>query len=256
MVRLPVSQLEVELQPPAGADDLLLVEAPRLDIELAIELAKRLTRSPSGGLSIGQLPIYDLDAFYLLLRRMCFGDVIRTEAVCPARQCGKPFDISFGIGEYLAHHRPKRPTGLTAIEEPGWYRLVGAPATFRPPSAADLMAVNGSENVEQQLIDRCMRPRGQRSVVIKRIQQAMASMAPNLCQELQATCPECQTSISLRFDPATYTMIELRAEAISIHEDVHTLASAYHWPEADILALPRARRARYVEMAVEQRRPA
>ena len=63
-------------------------------------------------------------------------------------------------------------------------------------------------------------------------------------------------ALRLQFDPQKYVLSELRADASSIHEDIHTLAFAYHWHEADILALPRRRRTRYVEMALEQRRSA
>jgi hypothetical protein len=40
-------------------------------------------------------------------------------------------------------------------------------------------------------------------------------------------------------------MTELRRAAEGLHEDVHVLASAYHWQEDVILALPRRRRQDY-----------
>ena len=257
MVRLPVSQLEVEFQPLVGADDLLLAEAIELDMDLAVRLARRLTWRADGEVpNIDGLPVTDLDTLYLALRRMYFGDTLRAEATCPARDCQKRVDISFRIGDFLAYHQPRMPAGLQTTDEPGWFRIGDCQAQFRLPSAADLLAVRGRHNPEQLLAERCVQPGGQRPSVLRRLQNAMSAMAPNLCDELEATCPECQAAIRLQFDPQKYVLSELRADASSIHDDVHTLAFAYHWHEADILALPRRRRTRYVEMALEQRRSA
>jgi hypothetical protein len=257
MIRLPVSQLDVELQHLVGKDDLLLAEANELDIDLAVRLARRLTRTADGDvLDIGQLPVTDLDTLFLVLRRMYFGDIVRAEAICPAGDCQKRLDLSFRIGDFLAYHQPKMPARVVMTDEPGWFRVGGCPAVFRLPTTADLLAVVRTDDAEQLLAERCVRPSGQRPSVLRRLQNAMSSMAPNLCEELEGTCPECGTVIRLQFDPQKYVLSELRTDASSIHEDVHTLAFAYHWHEADILALPRRRRTLYVEMALEQRRSA
>ena len=52
----------------------------------------------------------------------------------------------------------------------------------------------------------------------------------------------------LRSDPRQFTLRELRDQAVFIYEDTHLLAEHYHWPEAEILALPRERRLRYAQM--------
>jgi hypothetical protein len=254
MPRLPVSNLEVELVAPVGDDEILLAEATRRDVELALELARRLTRSNGDGLSWDALPLADLDAFFLFLRQSHFGDLLRGEAVCPSEGCHQRIDISFTIGDYLEHYRPRRPAEVESAEQPGWFRLRGTDATFRLPRPADLIAVRGSQDPEGDLADRCVMPEGRRGALLRRIQRAMSAMAPNLCQELDARCPECRAEIRLRFDPQDYTLRELQQEAASVHEEVDVLASIYHWHEADILALPRRRRSLYVEMAIERMR--
>src|SRR5260370_17430634 len=248
MVRLPVTQAEFEFRPRVGADDLLSLEAPRLDMELAVELAGRLA-SVAAGVTTEQLPVPDLDALYLLLRQRWFGDVIRAEALCPQSACGKRIDISFRISDYLSHHQPRRPVRVTPADEPGWFRLSGCSACFRLPSMADLIELRGSPDPAGERATRCIRPEPQPAAVVRRIEAAMAAMAPILCQDLETRCPECSATIHLRFDPQTYTLTELRAEAQSIHEDVYALASTYHWAEADILAMPLRRRPLYAEMA-------
>jgi hypothetical protein len=53
----------------------------------------------------------------------------------------------------------------------------------------------------------------------------------------------------LFFDVQAFCLTELRNQAAFLYEDVHLLAQCYHWTEADILALPRHRRAHYAEFA-------
>src|SRR5438876_10757561 len=107
-IRLPISGIEVILQPPTGAEDILLLKAPAYDTAFALELIARLA-FPANGLAVewSTLCVTDLEALLLLLRQMIFGDLIRTDIVCPVQDCSKRIDIAFHIKEYLAHHRPR-----------------------------------------------------------------------------------------------------------------------------------------------------
>jgi hypothetical protein len=51
------------------------------------------------------------------------------------------------------------------------------------------------------------------------------------------------------FDIGRYLWEELRAQAVRLLHEVHTLARFYGWREADILALSAARRHAYLELA-------
>ena len=51
------------------------------------------------------------------------------------------------------------------------------------------------------------------------------------------------------FDARWFCLRDLRQKAAFIYQDVDLLARRYHWSEAEILALPRARRAAYVDLA-------
>src|SRR5690242_16427360 len=108
-VRLPVCGREVLLRPPDGADDLLLLEAPACDVALALALVGCLARPADGGPPAwAELCVTDLDALMLRLRQRVFGDLLRADAACPAAGCGRRMDVSFRVGEYLAHHAPRR----------------------------------------------------------------------------------------------------------------------------------------------------
>ena len=65
---------------------------------------------------------------------------------------------------------------------------------------------------------------------------------------LDFDCPACGASFQEGLELASFVWAELEARARRLLMDVHTLASAYGWGEAEILALSAARREFYLEM--------
>lgn len=253
-VRLPVSGKEVILRQPTGAEDMQLVEALTCDTALALDLITRLALPANGSaFQWDTLCVTDLEALLLLLRQMLFGDLIRTDITCPAKDCGRRIDVAFRIGEYLAHHSPHTPRGVEAADEAGWFRFRDAPVSFRLPSAADQVAVSRLPKPEYELIRRCIRPAEISARMLKRVETAMAALAPSLSDKLQGECSECGTIVDMYFDVQQFTLRELCDQAAFIYEDVHLLAKHYHWSQAEILALPRSRRAHYTEMVQQER---
>ena len=70
----------------------------------------------------------------------------------------------------------------------------------------------------------------------------MAVMAPEISRPVVGRCPACDATVRAGLHLPSLVMTEL-------HEDVHVLASAYHWKEEAILALPRRRRQDYAMRA-------
>jgi hypothetical protein len=81
-------------------------------------------------------------------------------------------------------------------------------------------------------------------------------MAPSLDGPVGGLCPACGAEVALRFDPVTYTLLELRHTFAGIYRETHALASAYGWSEEAILRLSRTRRRRYAAMVFEDYRAA
>jgi hypothetical protein len=249
MWRLPVSGTELSLRRPHGEDDLLLCESTDSALRLALEVAGRLaSRSDGAPLQWGSATMTDLDVVLIFLRVLEFGTRVRAEAVCPAPACARRIDVSFELDVYLESNQPVMPS-VVAQDGAGWYRLRDAPQRFRLPTASDLLAAGTRANPADFLAETCIQPHPVGRSSRTQIERAMSAMAPNLAQDLALTCPECGAFISVRFDPIDYTLLELRGPAATVRRDVHILASNYHWAEAEILALPRQRRAAYVEMA-------
>lgn len=253
-MRLPVSGIEVMLRPPTGAEDILLLEDPVYDTTLALELIARLA-SPANGTAVewSTLCVTDLDALLLLLRQKIFGDLIRTDIICPTQDCGKRIDIAFRIKEYLAHHRPRKARGVEVADEEGWFRLRGTSVSFRLPSGADQVAAAIALKPERELIRRCIRPADIPGHLVRRVETAMETMAPSLSHNLEGQCPECSATVDMYFDIQQFVLRELGNQATFIYEDVHLLAKHYHWTQAEILALPRSRRAHYTELLQQER---
>jgi len=246
-LRLPVSGLAVDFRSPTGADDVLLVEAPAADWPLALRLLDRLVVADDDPLDLGGLTVSDGDALLLLLRRAQGLDWLRANVDCT--ECGEPLEVAFSAGDYLAHNEPETPAGVVALEEPGWYGLDGTEVSFRLPRVRDLVELAGSEDAEAELLRRCVRPAAVSGRRLREVEAAMEALAPSLSRELEAQCPSCGRDLLVELDVQLYCTAELRLLARSVFEDVHAIAASFHWPESEILALPRERRARYAELA-------
>ena len=246
--QLPISGLRVIVRQPTGVEDLLLQEARDLDLVLAFQLFDCLVRAPHDATANwSELAVTDLEALLLLLRRATLGDSIRAEANCAAVGCEARVDVSFHVDEYLASQKPRIPRGVEKINGDGSYRLAGDPVTFRLPNGGDLVAINRQADGEQELIRRCVQPANVRARVRQRIDRAMQALAPRLSRMLTGECPECHATMNFYFDVHQFVLRELRDHAATVYDDVHLLAFYYKWPEEDILALPRSRRAHYAE---------
>jgi hypothetical protein len=77
----------------------------------------------------------------------------------------------------------------------------------------------------------------------------MAAADPQADVELALSCPACAHGWQVVFDIADFFWQEIHAWAKVMLRSVHTLARAYGWREADVLALTPTRRQFYLELA-------
>ena len=252
---LPVSGMALAVREPTGEDEIYVLEAALAPLPTVLELARRVTGTRTGSpVDWASLPAADLAAAALVMRCSWLGDVIRTDVRCAGAGCRERADVSFGIGEYLQHHRPRRPRGVIEVAGTGWYTLVGTAVRFRLPTVADLLAVAACERSADELSRRCIEAPEVSRPLARRLDRALSALAPNLDALLGGSCPACGHEMTMRFDPLTYTLAELRQAFSAVHLEVHALAGRYGWPEDAILALPRSRRRRYASMIADERR--
>lgn len=251
MFRLPVSQIAVELRPYTGAEDMLLLESRDHEVRRSLALVHRLAQRCDGeALDAGSLPLPDVEAMLLELRRTLLGDVLHAKADCQARECGQRTDITFSIEDYLAHHRPRVPRNQPVRKESGWFALPHSDVEFRLVTAGDLIEAIESANPKSALARRTIRPASVSRNDLSRVQRIMDSLSPSLSQEVQKKCVKCGEWVQIFFNVHSYVQRELAFEAEFLYQDVHVLATRYHWSEEAILSLPRARRLQYAEMAL------
>jgi hypothetical protein len=78
--------------------------------------------------------------------------------------------------------------------------------------------------------------------------EQMAQADPQADVQVPLSCPECGHQWQAHFDIVSFFWSEIDAWATRTLRDVHVLASAYGWREADILGMTPWRRHRYLEL--------
>lgn len=219
-------------------------------------LAAALPRSQPDDL--GRLPVGQRDALLLTLRELTFGPRIEGVASCP--QCGECLDLIFDIAEIRSTNDsdPLLPRSEHLLS------LNGYEVVFRPPDSTDLEAIAECKSADagrDKLLERCaveIRHEGSRADdlppgqlpprVVTALVEKMARVDPQANVQLSLTCPACRHVWSAAFDIASFFWGEITDWAKRMLGEIHALASAYGWSEADILELSAERRSCYVEM--------
>jgi hypothetical protein len=217
-----------------------------------------VSRDTLAALTIGQR-----DDRLLTLRQWAFGPHVVGLAICPA--CSERLELSFDLADVRI--TPPSTDGALTAElslSSGAYEV-----RFRPPNSADLAAVSGGKDVaeaRQQLLERCVsaihvrggedagRDEETKSVdelpqkLMEKMISRMAEADPQADVQLPVSCPGCGCAWSATFDIAAFFWAEIEAWGRRTLREVHILASAYGWREADILAVSAWRRRQYLEM--------
>lgn len=128
------------------------------------------------------------------------------------------------------------------------------PVRFRVPVGADqevIADISDPAAARRALALRCavdpqsIELRGELSEAdLDQAEQALEAIAPEVATQAQAACPDCGRPAAVQLDPYRF----LAAADRGLFLDVHILASAYHWSENEILALPRERRRLYLSL--------
>ena len=83
---------------------------------------------------------------------------------------------------------------------------------------------------------------------VRAVTEEMAKADPQAEIRIALVCPACQQRWSLLFDIASFLWSEIEDWARRLLREVHQIASAYGWPEREILAIGARRRCSYLEM--------
>ncbi|GAA1954653.1 hypothetical protein [Microbacterium deminutum] len=239
MLVLPISGVQATWRPATGRDDIALADSAR-GLRGAVEHVGN-TVEFSSQLDPMDLPVGDVDLLVLWQRREHLGDTMVAEGRCA--RCHEPVDVRFSLAAYAAHHRPRASRRAEAVGD-GWFALRAGGATFRLPTARDVLSIDPSADGRGALLARCVREQVP-AATARAVESAMARLAPTMRTAVTGVCPECGAGFELEVDARELCMAELRREAVTVYDDVNLIATAYGWSQDDILDLPSARRRRY-----------
>jgi hypothetical protein len=246
-----------------GKEEALLASARRVELSALLEAClgriggyEQPSRTHVEALTRG-----DRDFLALRLRRSLFGDRVSLVVTCANPACGARADLDLEV-EALAPEREQPGAEFLDIATPG------GPARVREPTGADdraLARVGGSRSERAaELWSRLVLDLDGRGPLTAQAWLALGapvrhSIALGLSEQSSApdlgvvtACPSCSASMQLTIDPFGLLLRELRQGVERLIAEVHCLAWAYGWPEADILALPRTRRWGYLDLVRRQ----
>lgn len=220
-------------------------------------LAAACPECPADALST--LSLGRRDARLLSLREWIFGRRIASLANCPS--CGERLELTLNTSD-LRVHPPEQSTEEPAAEPEALSVSLGDhEVRFRLPNSLDLVKVSENQDFalgRQHLLDRCLLGvyhQGRETAagilpdeVITAITECMEQADPQANVQLALSCPVCSHEWRSVFDIVSFLWAEIHAWAVRILHEVHALAMAYGWREADILAMSPRRRQAYLEM--------
>jgi hypothetical protein len=221
---------------------------------------------------VRQLLVADRDYLLLRLRQATFGDRIRADLYCPWADCGERMSVDFSIDELPVRESVQKgpvyemTLSANALDaSAGAGDLGGGEVAFRLPTGADQEELSGLLASDEAraltlLLARCVERLGARvtpgadavaglsGLARAEIEAEMLRTAPMVEREIETACAECGRSFATPVDLRRFFFGELRTNNELLYQEVHHLAYHYHWSEAEIMAMPRTRRAVYLDV--------
>ena len=201
------------------------------------------------GLSVGAR-----DARLLSVREQVFGTRLDGFVECP--QCAE--GLQFGVAVADLRVQPADEAG----EQPLELVTEDFSLRFRLPNSRDLGAAAAREDpaaARDLLVQRCVLRATRKGLplatdalpveVVSALAKRLSELDPQAELRLDLLCPACDHRWEAYFDIVAFLWGELAAYARRLLREVHVLALAYGWREADILSMSPLRRRSYIEMA-------
>jgi hypothetical protein len=232
--------------------DLWEQASSRTPVERALAMLAAASPETSPA-QLAALTVGECEAALLALHEATFGSRLDGFAECP--RCGEALEVGVSIAELRVAFADVSPVHAEVLVH-GDYEV-----HFQTLTQADLAAAGRCASVADAralLLDRSIvsavrlgkrvgsarLPRG----VVERLAERLAACDPWAESLLDLSCPACRHQWTVLLDVAVFLWTAIRARAQRLLRDVHALASAYGWREADILAMSSRRREAYLEL--------
>ncbi|MGX4654553.1 hypothetical protein ACWCHM_12740 [Micromonospora sp. SCSIO 07396] len=195
-----------------------------------------------------RLPVGEVTALLLATAGGWTGGRVATTVDCPA--CPQRLEVTLTVADLLAAAPP--PADRSA--GPFTLRWRGHLLTLRLPTTADLAGAARSGDAvaaERWLLDACLLdadpPLADPSAALPAVSAAMAERDPLGVVAVTLTCPGCGGGTEVLLDVPAWAWHAADVRVRRLLDEVHRLARAYGWSEAEVLALGPHRRAAYLE---------
>ena len=226
-----------------------------------------LVCSPAGdplGLSKArELSMGDRELLLLLLRRQIFGNIMPCLLLCPA--CSERMDLQLKVDDLTVEAGAEcqlRYEQTMEVDDKS-FRV-----SFRLPTGGDveraLHAAPDAEGAAKELALSCIEsvtrsgndpasavevgPEAWPDSLLQEVSARMEKLDPQGEVRLQLACPACGHDFDQSLDAGGYLVQELAARQRAKYQEVHQLALAYHWSEAEILRMGPRKRRLYLEL--------
>lgn len=199
---------------------------------------------------LAQRTIGQRDAQLLQARIRHFGPLLEATADCPA--CAGRMAFSLHLDQLAQQARPA--AADVCVDT--------AAGRFRLPASVDL-ALALSQSEPRQALARGLRvdagPTAAPAHVahaahaaldeaaLQSIESALAAADPAAQIDIRLQCDACGQAFDAPLDVADCLWLDVSRRAQQTLDEVHLLASAYGWSEAEVLAVPPARRQHYLQ---------
>jgi hypothetical protein len=245
---------EVQLNPLTGRDEEYLASIPtntpaaNVITQLLARCLRRIGKLPEvDANAVRRMLVGDREYLILKLRQISNGDKLAAIFPCQFAECGKEMEFIVSLKEIAVEERPVSGRSFTM-------QIDGESLEFRLPCGGDqeeLAPYADHPACVRELLTRCLL-RVPDAIdlddVGPAIEERMERVAPQVEMELEAVCPECSRSFSVAIDLPALVLEEFVGERQRLRQEVHFLAWHYHWPESEILTMPRQKRRGYIEL--------
>jgi hypothetical protein len=227
------------------------VGAASAPIDRAPTLLRSLNALPAD-VSVARLTVGQCDARLFALRRALFGDALEAVSTCPV--CDAEIELVLALDQ-LQPEPIAEPSPAITVSEGGYT------VSCRIPLNDDLgaLARQGESARVEDLVERCAIEAHDATGAVIPTEQLPPQTAHAVLEALAANDPGAHTPIAIRCPCGAEWVDELDIRAITWADltdwvsatltEVHQLARAYGWSEADILAMSATRRRWYLEAA-------
>jgi hypothetical protein len=199
------------------------------------------------------LSVGERDARLTAMYRRLFGETLDAFAECPA--CAERLEYSMSTRDLdiTAPAHENEPLALLCGE---------ISLRLRLPNSLDLSAASECQSIAEArtlLARRCIVEAQERGApvashalpdsIVESIAEHLGNADPRAETLIHLTCAACSHQWQVVLDIERFLWVKVAALAKRLLREVHVLARAYGWREADILAMTAIRRRLYLEMA-------